>query len=247
MYCDAFVYPTNRQRPHSRIDSLKAISIKELVVEITIAMMRASLYSAVVCDALDAVGLRNQSPRVRLTPYACDEVLVGRCATTLWTDMYHEVPNPYELELESVDSCQSDDVMICAANGSMHSALWGELLSTAARNAGCVGTIIDGAVRDVAKIRRMNFPVFARGTSPYDSQNRQRVIDFNVPVEIAGVRFSPGDLLFADIDGIVVVPQEVESEVIDRAWDKVHQENQVRDAIQSGMRATEAYDQFGIL
>ncbi|MDA1050436.1 MAG: RraA family protein [Planctomycetota bacterium] len=218
-----------------------------MAMEITMAMMRASLYSAVVCDALDSLGLRNQSPRVQLTPYAGESLLVGRCMTTLWTDMYHEVANPYELELQAVDSCQVDDVMICAANGSMKSALWGELLSTASRNTGCVGAIVDGAVRDVAKIREMAFPVFARGTSPYDSQNRQRVIEFGIPVEIGGVRCSPGDLVFADLDGIVVVPQQVEGEAIQRAWAKVHQENQVRDAIQAGMRATAAYQQFGIL
>lgn len=218
-----------------------------MAMEITIAMMRASLYSAVVCDALDSLGLRNQSPRVQLPPYSGESLLVGRCMTTLWTDMYHEVANPYELELKAVDSCQADDVMICAANGSMHSALWGELLSTACRNTGCVGAIIDGAVRDVAKIREMSFPVFARGTSPYDSQNRQRVIEFGIPVEIAGVRFCPGDLVFADLDGIVVVPRQVEAEAIQQAWDKVHQENRVRDAIRAGTRATAAYEQFGIL
>ncbi|MEO8495106.1 MAG: RraA family protein [Planctomycetota bacterium] len=218
-----------------------------MATEITLAMMRATLYSAVVCDALDSLGLRSQSPRVRLTPYSGESLLVGRCVTTLWTDTDQAVANPYELELKAVDSCQADDVMICAANGSMRSALWGELLSTASRNTGCVGAIVDGAVRDVAKIREMEFPVFARGTSPYDSQNRQRVIEFAVPVEIAGVRFCPGDLVFADLDGIVVVPREVEAEAIQRAWDKVHQENQVRDAIRAGMQATAAYERFGIL
>ncbi len=130
--------------------------------EITLSMMRESLYAAVVADALDSMGLRNQSPRIRLTPYSSDSVLVGRCKTTLWVDMYHEVPNPYELELQAVDSCTIDSVMVCAAHGSMHSALWGELLSTASRHSGCIGAIIDGAVRDVRKIKQMDFPVFAR-------------------------------------------------------------------------------------
>lgn len=115
-----------------------------MALEITLAMMRTSLYSAVVCDALDSVGLRNQSPRVPLVPYSGEPLLVGRCVTTLWADQYHEVANPYELELRAVDSCQADDVMICGANGSLHSALWGELLSTAAQNAGCIGAIVDG-------------------------------------------------------------------------------------------------------
>lgn len=214
---------------------------------ISLDTMRASLYSAVVADALDGLGYRNQSPRLQLRPFTSDRLLVGRCKTTLWADMYHTDPKPYELELQAVDACQPDDVMICAAGGSMHSALWGELLSTASRNAGCVGAIVDGAVRDVAKMQDMGFPVFARGTSVYDSAHRHRVIDIDVVVEIGGVKFSPGDLVFADIDGIVVVPQAVEAEAISRAWQKVNDENKVRDAIRQGMKAREAFDTFGVL
>ena len=214
---------------------------------ITLSQMRESLYSAVVADALDAMGFRHQSPRVQLVPYSGEQLLVGRCKTSLWADMFHKDPRPYELELAAVDSCQPDDVLICAAGGSMHSALWGELLSTASRNSGCIGAIVDGAVRDVAKIRQMNFPVFARGTSVYDSQDRQRVIDLDVPVEIAGVRFSPGDLVFADLDGVVVVPHAMEDEAIQRAWDKVTAENRTRDAIRGGLKATEAYKKYGVL
>jgi regulator of RNase E activity RraA len=215
--------------------------------EISLSMMRESLYAAVVADALDSLGRRNQSPRIPLTPYSSDTVLVGRCKTTLWVDMYHEVPNPYEFELQAVDTCTPDSVMICAAHGSMRSALWGELLSTASRNAGCIGAVIDGAVRDLTKIREMCFPVFARGTSVYDSQNRQRVIEIDIPVEIGGVRFCSGDLVFADVDGVVVVPQDLEQEAIERAWNKVNTENQIRDAIRDGMKATEAYEKFGVL
>lgn len=216
-------------------------------MEITLPMMREKLYSAVVCDALDALGYSNQSPRVPLRPHTTDGLLVGRCKTTLWVTMYHIDPNPYELELQAVDSCQPDDVFIAAAGGSMHSGVWGELLSTAARNAGCVGAIVDGGVRDVAKMRTMQFPVFARGTCVYDSQNRQRVVDVDVAVEIDGVKFVPGDLVFADVDGVVVVPQAVENEAIAAAWKKVHDENITRDAIRDGMQATEAYAKYGVL
>jgi regulator of RNase E activity RraA len=138
-------------------------------------------------------------------------------------------------------------VLIAAAGGSMRSGIWGELLSTAARNSGCVGAIVDGAVRDVAKMAAMGFAVFARGTCVYDSLHRQRVIDADVPVEIAGVRFEPGALVFADIDGIVAVPRAVEAEAIRRAWEKVHAENITRQAIAGGMKAADAYRQFGVL
>ncbi len=214
---------------------------------ITLAMMRESLYSAVVADALDGLGVTYSSPCKQLRPMTIHGLLVGRCRTTLWADMFHADPAPYELELRAVDQCQADDVLICAAAGSMRSGIWGELLSTAARNRGCRGAIVDGAVRDVARMRSMQFPVFALGTCAYDSQNRQRVIDVNVPVEIDGVLFSPGDLVFADEDGVVVVPQELEDQAIRRAWDKVHDENVTRQAIQEGMLAEEAYRKYGVL
>ena len=129
----------------------------------------------------------------------------------------------------------------------MRSGIWGELLSTAARNSGCVGAIVHGAVRDVPKMTAMGFGVFASGVCVYDSLNRQRVIDVDVPVDIAGVTFSPGDLVIADVDGVVVVPRAVEEEAIGRAWEKVHAENITRDAIRGGMKATAAYKKYGIL
>ena len=210
--------------------------------------MRARLYSAVVCDALDQLGYTNQSPKVDFLPMTAHaETLVGRCKTTLWVDMAHDDPNPFELELKAVDECQPDDVFIAATGGSMRSAVWGELLTSAAMNGGCVGAVVDGAVRDVAKISDVGFPVFARGTRVHDSLNRQRVVDIDVVVEIAGVRFQPGDLVIADRDGVVVVPQQVENQALERAWQKVDGENKVRDAIQQGMKATDAYKKFGVL
>ena len=121
------------------------------------------------------------------------------------------------------------------------------LLTTAAKNRGCVGAIVDGAIRDVDKIAAMQFPVFAKSRCVYDSLNRQRVIDVDVPVEIDGVRFEPGDLVVADADGVVVVPKRVEDDVLKLAFAKVLGENQVRDAIRAGMTSREAFKTFGIL
>jgi regulator of RNase E activity RraA len=151
------------------------------------------------------------------------------------------------LELQAVDDCQQDDVLIAAANGSLRSGIWGELLSTAAGNRGCVGAIVDGAVRDIQKMRDMGFAVFARGTSVYDSQDRQRVCAVDVEVKLDGVAFATGDLVFADEDGVVVVPRAIEAEAIAAAWQKVHDENITRDAIRNGMKATDAYQKYGVL
>lgn len=214
---------------------------------ITLPMMREHFTAAVVSDALDSLGYRRQSPRLPIRPLTVPGVLIGRCKNTLWVDMAHTDPRPYELELQAVDSCQPDDVLIAAAGGSFCSGIWGELLSTAARNTGCVGVIVDGAVRDVVRMREMGFPVYARGVCVYDSRNRQRVVDVDVPLEIDGVTFEPGALVIADEDGIVVVPKAVEEEAVRRAWDKVHAENEVRDAIRAGLKATAAFEKYGVL
>jgi 4-hydroxy-4-methyl-2-oxoglutarate aldolase len=214
--------------------------------------LRRSLYSAVVCDALDQVGFRDQSPRVA---FGCStwnigtdhRVLVGRCRTMLWIDMYESDPKPYELELRCVDACQPDDVIIAATGGSLRSGIWGELLTTAAMQRGCVGAIIDGAVRDLDKITAMGFSVIARGASPYDSLHRQRVVEIDVPVNLDHVTIQPGDLVFADRDGVVVVPRHVEDQVIELALGKVQGENQVRDAIRNGMSASQAFQTYGVL
>ncbi len=216
--------------------------------EITIELMRQSLTAAVVSDALDGLGHRRHTPTVPLRPLTVsDGVLVGRCRTTLWADMAHPDPKPYELELRAVDACQPDDVLICAANGSNRSGIWGELLSTAASNRGCVGAIVDGMVRDVRQMTKMGFAVWALGTNLLDSLHRQRVIDVDVPVEVGGIEFRTGDLVIADVDGVVVVPRELETEAIRRAWEKVYAEDVTRDAIRGGMLASEAYRKYGVL
>ncbi len=214
---------------------------------ITLDMMREALSTALVCDALDALGARGQSPQIAWPVRTVEGLVVGRCKTTLWSDRATTDPHPYEKELLAVDTCQPDQVLIAAAGGSMRSGIWGELLSTAARNGGCVGALVDGAVRDVTQMKEMRFPVFARGTCPYDSKDRQEVTAIDVAVEIAGVVFHPNDLVFTDADGVVVVPSAVEEEAIRRAWNKVHDENRTRAAIQQGMKVTEAYRRYGVL
>jgi regulator of RNase E activity RraA len=227
---------------------LQEIQLMTALTPITIAQMREVLSVALICDALDAAGYPHQAPRLAIRPVTMPgTLLIGRSKTTLWAEMAHVDPEPYKLELAAVDSCQSDSVLVCAASGSNRSGIWGELLSTAALNAGCVGAIVDGSVRDVNKMRAMQFPVFARGMSPYDSRDRQRVIDFDVSIELDGTIIQPGDLIAADDDGIVIVPGKVEDQVVRAAWEKATAENQVRDAIRGGMTATEAFEKFGVL
>ncbi len=211
-----------------------------------LASLRKVLYTAVVADVLDALGRRQQVLNVPLLQLSGTGVMAGRAKTTLWEEVDHD-PAPYELELQAVDECQPDDLIVAAAGSSRRSGIWGELLSTAARNRGCMGALIDGAVRDVAQMRAMDFPVFAHGTCPLDSLHRQRVTDVDVTVVIGGVEIHPGALILADVDGVVVVPREVEAEAIAKAWEKVTAENRVREEIRGGAKASEVFQKYGVL
>jgi len=214
---------------------------------ITLPMIRERLTAALVSDALDSLGLRHQSPNLDLRPFTQVDRMAGRAKTTLWADMVHEDPQPYELELKAVDECREDDVIVCVGCGSLRAAVWGELLSTAASANGCRGVIVDGAIRDVAKMDGLKFPCFALATRVYDSMNRQHVIDLDVPVELGGVVCHPGDLVIADLDGVVIVPQEAETETLQRAWKKAHTESEVLADLRRGLGAREAYRKHGTL
>jgi regulator of RNase E activity RraA len=162
-------------------------------------------------------------------------------------DVYAMPDEPYRLELEAVDALKPDDVLVAQTNGTTRSSLWGELLSTAARVRGARGAVIDGLTRDTRAIVRMGFPVFVRGIAPYDSKGRSDVIAYNVPIECGGVMVHPGDVVFGDHDGVVVIPQHIEQQVINAAFEKARGERVVKQALESGMSATEAFRTYGIL
>lgn len=206
-----------------------------------------NLYSAVICDALDSVGFRRQALPSDFLDITGTGRIAGRCKTTLWQDLYHEDPSPYELELKAVDECREGEVLICAAGGSRRSGIWGELLTAASLNSGCAGVVVHGCVRDIEKMKALEFPVFATGRSPYDSLHRQRVVEIDVPVQVGDNTIRPGEWIFGDRDGIVVIPKEVEEEVFKRAHEKVTAENTTRDSIRAGMKAVEAYRKYGVL
>jgi regulator of RNase E activity RraA len=136
-------------------------------------------------------------------------------------------------------------VFSCGASGRI--APWGELLSTACRARGAAGCVTDGLVRDVRAIRAMKFPVFHGGIGPLDSKGRGKVMAIDVPVEVGGVRVSPGDLVFGDADGVVVIPRAVEQQVIAAAFAKVEGENATREALARGEKLADVFARLGIL
>ena len=210
-------------------------------------MMEEHLYAAVISDALDAAGFRQQAMRHTIRPLLPETVVVGRAMPVLCLDVYEIPDEPYQQEIAAVDSLKQDDVLVCSTEGSTRICFWGELLSTAARARGARGAVIEGFIRDVRKIMQMPFPIFTTGITPVDSNGRGEVVAYNVPIECGGVTVNPGDIVFGDADGVVVIPQTVETQVIEAALEKVSGENRTRDALQEGATLREVYDKFGIL
>jgi regulator of RNase E activity RraA len=210
-------------------------------------MMTEQLYAAVISDALDAAGFREQALRHTIRPLLPETVVVGRAMPVLCLDVYEIPDEPYQQEIAAVDSLKQDDVLVCSTNGSTRICFWGELLSTAARARGARGAVIDGFIRDARQIMAMRFPIFTTGITPVDSNGRGEVVAYNVPIECGGVTVNPGDIVFGDADGVVVIPQAVETKVIEAALEKVRGENRTRDALREGATLREVYDKFGIL
>jgi len=205
------------------------------------------LYTAVVSDSLDELGYRDQALREFMRPLSPDDCFAGWARTLACVDTYHVPGDPYAMEIEALDSVLPGEVVIAGTAGSVQNAPWGELLSTAARARGARGAVIDGLVRDVKKIQALQFPVFARGIKAVDSKGRGIILDYNVPIDCAGVRVTPGDLVFADYDGVVVVPAEVLPQVIQLATEKVEKENGSRNDLMQGAYLRDVYDKYGVL
>jgi regulator of RNase E activity RraA len=205
------------------------------------------LYTAVISDALDELGYRDQALREFIRPLSVDDRFAGWARTLSYVDIYHVPPDPYAMEIEAVDSILPGEVVMVSTAGSLQNAPWGELLSTAARARGARGAVIDGLVRDVKKIQTAGFPVFARGIKPVDSKGRGIIIDYNVPIECAGARISPGDLIVADYDGVVAVPAEVLPNVIQLATEKVAKENGSRAELMQGAFLKDVFAKYGVL
>jgi regulator of RNase E activity RraA len=209
--------------------------------------MGRSLYTGVLSDACDAAGYRNRALLPDIRPLDEGRVLVGRAKTVVWAPMFHLPARPYDREIAAVDSLRPGEVFAMAVGRSTEIVPWGELLSTATLARGGRGAVVDGLVRDARQIRAMGLPVFCNGRRPYDSCGRGTVVDFDVPLTLDGVPIAPGDLIFGDADGVVIVPRAAEAEVLERAWAKVDGENTTRDALRAGASLAEVYRTHGIL
>ncbi len=207
------------------------------------------LFAAVLSDALDSVRLRSQAMTSRIRPLDETLKLCGRARTGVFMEVAHvaEGVNPYELEIAIVDDLKPGDVAVFACGGSSRIAPWGGLLSTATHARGAAGCVTDGFVRDILEIRALGLPVFHGGVAPLDSKGRGQIQAIDVPVTCDGVLVCPGDLVFGDADGVVVIPQAAEADVLKVAFDKINGEHHTMSELRAGALLRDVYERYGIL
>jgi regulator of RNase E activity RraA len=173
---------------------------------------------------------------------------MGRARTFEWKEIdYIDEENPYGLEIEAMDSLNKGDVVVHSTDFNSTNAPWGELMSTIAKRKGVVGCVCDSQVRDCVRIIEMNFPVYYAGIRPLDSKGRGLVIAYDIPVKCGEVLVNPNDLIFADFDGVVVIPKMIEKEVIHKAEEKAHAENLTREELLNGKTLREVFDKYKVL
>lgn len=218
-------------------------------------VLKTELFTAVVGDVLDVLGFRRQFLPAGIGPLQPGMKIAGRAMPVLEADVFSDgspsangplANKPFGLMLEALDDLKEDEVYI-ATGSSLRYALWGGLMSTRAQHLKAGGAVLDGYVRDSDEIESLGFPAFCRGVYAQDQGPRGKVIDFRCPIEIDGVRIEPGDLLFGDREGVLVIPKRVEQEALSLALEKVRTENKVAIAIRDGMSACEALATFGVM
>jgi regulator of RNase E activity RraA len=218
-------------------------------------LLKRELFTAVVGDVLDQMGFRRQFLPFGIAPVRPEMTLAGRAMPVLGVDLGEEcgapspgplADNPFGLLFRALDDLKPGEVYIASAP-SLNYATWGGLMTTRAMHLKAAGAVLEGCVRDANEIERLGFPVFCRGLYAQDQRWRGKVVDFRCAIEIGGIRILPGSLVFADREGVLVIPQEVEREAVERALEKVRAENKVAEAIRAGMSTADAFDKFGVM
>lgn len=219
------------------------------------SLAKEKLFTALVGDVLDKMGFMRQFLPPQLKPLDPDCTIIGRAMPVLEMDVFDEVvPNsnvsilqaPFGAMFEALDDLKENEIYICTGSSPRY-ALWGGLMSVRAQKLKAFGAVVNGYIRDTKEILRLKFPVFSLGSYAQDQGPRGKVIDYRVSIEWDGIRIRPGDIIFGDRDGVLIIPREAEKEAFSRAIEKALGEKLVLKALQEGMSAADAFKKFGIM
>ncbi|NRA89221.1 MAG: RraA family protein [Rhizobiales bacterium] len=218
-------------------------------------LLETELFTAVVGDVLDLMGYQKQFLPQYISPIRQNMKLAGRAMPVLETDVLNIdngsihnpiMTKPFGLMLEALDDLKEGEIYV--ASGASHNyALWGELMSTRAKILGARGALVNGYARDIDGILALDFPCYCSGFYAQDQGPRGKVIDYRTTIEFGGIRIEPGDLIFGDKEGVLIIPKKIEEETIELSLEKAKGEKLVAKAIEEGMSAVDAFDTFGIM
>jgi regulator of RNase E activity RraA len=213
------------------------------------------LFTCALGDVMDQMQLYHQYLPPQIKALHPDMILLGRALPVLSGDVFHGsalesanelMKKPFGLMLEALDDLRTNEIYVTTGS-SPRNAMWGEMMATRAKLLGARGALLNGYFRDTKALLRMNFPTFGFGSYGQDSAPRYKVYDFRIPIEIGGVCIRSGDILFGDIDGVCVIPMEIEEEVFRKAFEKVHKEKLVKKDLEAGVTAVSAYARHGVI
>jgi len=219
------------------------------------ALARRELFTAVVGDVMDQMGLQKQFLPPQVKPLSDEMVVIGRAMPVLEADIFGEAEGsganpimrkPFGLVFEAVDNLKPNEVYISTGSSPTY-ALWGGLMSVRAMHLGAAGVVVNGYSRDTREIRSLKFPCFSYGNYAQDQGPRGKVMDYRVPLQVGEAYIRPGDILYGDLDGVCVVPREAEVEAFTGALEKARGEQTVKKALEAGMSTLEAFNTYGIM
>ncbi len=214
--------------------------------EEAVARLR-ELGSSVVADALRDIGHPNRTARHGIRPVARGHA----CAGTVRTAHFEPVGRGEGdfLPLAAfIDSAQPGDVLVLdSARDALPGSMWGEICSTAATGRGAAGVVIDGFMRDELALEAMALPLFSRGAHARDFLGRSTVAATDVPIEVGGVPVSPGDIVVADVDGVVFFAPDLLDQLLPACEDKARAEASLMESVAAGGSLHDAVARVGTL
>ena len=210
-------------------------------------MIKEKLYSGIISDVLDGMGYRNQALAGGISPLTDDTVIFGPAFTSISTTVASMPENPLVAQCKVVDQLGEDEIYVLVTRGDYNCAVFGELFATAVNARKGAGVLLDGYARDVKALKEMKFPLFYKGRDVRTSKGRCEINECQIPVILDGVTIRPGDYIFGDIDGVIVIPKEVAEEVIRQAAETVEKENEVRTRLFNGSTLQKAYEEIGAI
>lgn len=209
--------------------------------------LKKILYSGVISDVLDQMGYRNQALGMGLQPLREDTVMFGPAFTSIGTEVYSMPESPLTAQCKVIDQLDEGEIYVLKTRGEYNCAVFGELFATAVQTKKGAGVLLDGMVRDLRRLKTMDIALFYKGINPKTSKGRCEINECQIPVVFEDVTINPGDYIFGDIDGIVIIPKDIVDEVCDRALDTIKKEDAVRDNLLAGASLEKVYSEIGAI